>query len=111
MASAASAAGVRVMIGPGLGARLAGQTIRLTLEARSSTDRGAATMRFAYQSGVAISHWQTANLDANFAAVALTWRPPALRTSNNDYIIIEPGVPGDGSGADIRSIKIDILPS
>ena len=65
-------------------------------------------MRFAYQSGVAISHWQTANLGTDFQAVALTWRVPAMRTDRTgDLLVIQPGVPGDGTGADIKSIKID----
>jgi len=110
VASAASASGVKVLVGPGLASRLAGQTVRVVIEARSSVDRGAAGMRFAYQSGVAISHWQTANLDSDFALVGLTWRLPAMRTNPaGDYIIIEPGIPGDGTGADIKSIRVDIV--
>ena len=67
-------------------------------------------MRFAYQSGVAISHWQTANLGPDYQAVALTWRVPALQTDRSgDVLLIQPGVPGDGTGADIKSIKIDLL--
>ena len=67
-------------------------------------------MRFAYQSGVAISHWQTANLGADYQAVAMTWRVPGLRTDRGgDLLVIQPGVPGDGNGADIKSIKIDLL--
>jgi hypothetical protein len=112
IASSASASGVKVVIGPGLAARLAGQRVRVVIVARSSTDNGAANMRFAYQSGLAISHWQTANLDANFASVGMEWRLPTMRTSpTGDYLLIEPGIPGDGSGADIQSIKIDVLAS
>ena len=112
IASSASASGVKVVIGPGLAARLAGQRVRVVIVARSSTDNGAANMRFAYQSGLAISHWQTANLDANFASVGMEWRLPTMRTSpTGDYLLIEPGIPGDGTGADIQSIKIDVLAS
>lgn len=110
VASAASASGAKVLVGPGLAARLAGKTVRIVLEVRASADRGAAGMRFAYQSGVAISHWQTANLDRDFTAVGLIWRLPAMRTNPaGDYIIIEPGIPGDGTGVDVRTIRLDII--
>lgn len=112
IASSASTAGVKVIIGPGLAARLAGQRVRVVIVARSSADNGAANMRFAYQSGLAISHWQTANLDANFTSVGMEWRLPTMRTSpTGDFLLIEPGIPGGGTGADIQSIKIDVLAS
>ncbi len=110
IASSAGAAGVKALIGPGLATRLAGHDVRVTIVARSAKDTGAASMRFAYQSGVAISHWQTANLGPDYQAVALTWRVPALRTDRTgDLLLIQPGVPGDGTGADVKSIKIDLL--
>lgn len=110
ISSSANSPGVRALIGPGLAARLAGHDVRVTIVARSSKDSGAASMRFAYQSGVAISHWQTANLGPDFQAVALTWRVPTLQTDKaGDLLVIQPGVPGDGTGADIQSIKIDLL--
>ena len=108
--SSVSAPGVKAIIGPGLAARLAGQRVRVTIVGRSSAERGAAAMRFAYQSGVAISHWQTANLAPEYEAVGMIWRVPAMRTSQSgDYLLIEPGIPGDGTGVDIQSIKIDLL--
>jgi hypothetical protein len=110
VASSMGSAGVKAVIGPGLATRLAGQSVRVTIVARSSNDSGAAGMRFAYQSGVAISHWQTVNLGADYQAAALTWRVPSLRTDRiGDLLLIQPGVPGDGTGADIKSIKIDVL--
>ena len=110
VASSTGSPGVKALIGPGLATRLAGHNVRITIVARSSKDSGAASMRFAYQSGVAISHWQTANLGPDYQAVALTWRVPTMRTDRNgDLLVIQPGVPGDGTGADIKSIKIDVL--
>ena len=110
VASSAGSAGVKASIGPGLATRLAGHDVRVTIVARSSNIDGAAGMRFAYQSGVAISHWQTANLGSDFQAVALTWRVPSMRTERTgDVLLIQPGVPGDGTGADIKSIRIDLL--
>jgi hypothetical protein len=108
-----ASSGVRVQIGPGLAARLAGQNIRVVMTARSSPDRGALNMRFAYQSGVALSHWQTANLARDFASSGMTWLVPQMRTSPTgaDFLIIEPGIPGDGTYADIQSIRIDVLGS
>jgi hypothetical protein len=106
-----ASSGVRVQIGPGLASRLAGQNIRVVMTTRSSPDRGALNMRFAYQSGLALSHWQTANLAGGFASAGMTWIVPQMRTSPTgaDYLIIEPGIPGDGTYADIRSIRIDVL--
>lgn len=110
ISSSAGSPGVKALIGPGLAARLAGHEVRVTIVARSSQEAGAAGMRFAYQSGVAISHWQTANLGADYQAVALTWRVPSIQTDRSgDVLVIQPGVPGDGTGADIKSVKIDLL--
>jgi hypothetical protein len=111
ISSAASAAGARAIIGPGLADRLAGRTVRVTLLARSSTENGAATMRFAYQSGLAVSHWQSADLSPNYGTYGIIWRVPAADTQAGDYLLIEPGIPGDGTSTDIRMIKIDILAS
>ena len=78
ISSSTASPGVKTLIGPGLATRLAGHDVRVTIVARSSADAGAAGLRFAYQSGVAISHWQTVNLGPEFQAVALTWRVPTL---------------------------------
>jgi hypothetical protein len=110
VSSSAGAPGSRILIGPGLAAQLAGKWVRIRLRVRSSRERGALTMRFAYQSGIAISHWQTANLQSDYGAVGLIWRVPSRRTSvTGDYLIIEPGIPGDGSGTDIKLAEIDII--
>src|SRR5581483_5743696 len=110
VSSSAADAGVRVLIGPGLAGRLAGRNVRLTITARSASENGALGMRFAYQSGVALSPWQSSNLSPDFAAINLTWRVPTQRTDpNGDYILIEPGIPGDGTGVDVKSIRIDVL--
>ena len=112
VSSSTSAPGVKVTIGPGVAARLAGQNVRVVIVGRSSHDTGAAGMRFAYQSGLAISHWQTANLGSDYAPVGIQWRLPTMRTSpTGDFLLIEPGIPGDGSGVDIKSIRIDVLAS
>ncbi len=112
ISSSVGSPGVKALIGPGIATKLAGHEVRVTIVARSSPEGGAAGMRFAYQSGVAISHWQTANLGPDYQAVAMTWRVPALRTDRaGDLLVIQPGIPGDGTGADIKSIKIDLLAS
>jgi hypothetical protein len=111
ISSAAIAAGARVLIGPGLADRLAGHTVRVTLLARSAAESGAATMRFAYQSGLAVSHWQSTDLSPNYGTYGMIWRVPAADNAAGDYLLIEPGIPGDGTSTDIRMIKIDILAS
>lgn len=110
IATSTSSAGAKVIIGAGLSSRLAGKTVRVTLDARSARENGATSMRFAYQSGVAISHWQTANLGADFTPLGLVWRVPAMRTDpTGDYIVIEPGLPGSGTAVEIRSVRIDLV--
>ncbi len=111
ISSATSAAGARAVIGPGLAERFAGHTVRITLLARASAENGAPNLRFAYQSGVAISHWQAANLTDGYGTYGMIWRVPAGDNNTRDYLLIEPGIPGDGTSTDIRSIKIDILAS
>ncbi|MCB1501031.1 MAG: hypothetical protein KDK07_14795 [Bauldia sp.] len=110
IATSVASAGAKVIIGAGLSSRLSGKIVRVTIDARSARENGASSMRFAYQSGVAISHWQTANLSPDFTELGLVWRVPALRTDpNGDYIVIEPGVPGSGTGVEIRSVRIDLI--
>jgi hypothetical protein len=102
--------GVRVMIGAGLAGRIAGRPVRVTLVARSSLDNGAAGLRFAYENGLAISHWQTAHLGGDFGSYDLLWRVPAMRADpGTDQLLIEPGIPGDGTAADIQLIRIEVL--
>lgn len=106
----AGSAGARALVDPSVADRIAGKTVKVTLIARSATESGAAKLRFAYQSGLAISHWQSADLSGNYAPVALDWRVPAMRTDTaSNAIIIEPGIPGDGTGVDVAAIAIDVL--
>ena len=82
----------------------------MTVLARAARENGAAGLRFAYENGIAISQWQTANLGNDFAPYNLVWRVPALHVDPDaDQLLIEPGIPGDGTAADIQSIKIDVL--
>jgi hypothetical protein len=109
--SEVESSGGRALIGGGLAQQFAGQTIRVTLVVRSAHESGATKLRFAYQAGVAISPWQVASLTSSFSTIGLIWRVPAQRTSTGDFVLIEPGVPGDGTAADIKSIKIELLAS
>jgi hypothetical protein len=108
--SSASDPGVRVVVGAGLSTRFSGRSVRVTVIARASGENGATGLRFAYENGLAISPWQTANLRNDFQTYNLVWRVPAMRADPNaDQLLIEPGIPGDGTAADIQSIKIDLL--
>lgn len=110
VATSAGSTGARVIVGPGLASRIAGHRVRVVIVAREASENGAASFRMAYQSGVAISHWQSAELSSDFTPLGLVWRVPALRTDlSGDAILIEPGIPGDGSAVEIRSVKIDLL--
>jgi hypothetical protein len=110
ISSSTASPGVRLNLGPGIAGRLAGQPVRAVIVARSSKENGALNMRFAYQSGVALSHWQGADLGGDYASYGLVWRVPAIQTDpNGDYLLIEPGIPGDGTAADIRSVRLELL--
>ncbi|SDB52566.1 hypothetical protein [Bauldia litoralis] len=110
IASSAGSAGAKAIIGPGLAARLGGHTVRVIVMARSARENGTANLRFAFQSGLAVSYWKTANLTREFAPIDLTWRVPTMRTDpTGNAIIIEPGIPGDATGAEIGAIVIDVL--
>ncbi len=110
VSTSADLAGARAVIGPGLASRLAGHTVRVTVMARTARENGAASLRFAYQSGLAVSYWQSAKLTPEFTAFQLEWRVPKLQTDpSGNVIIIEPGLPGEGTGADISAIAIDLL--
>ena len=86
--------------------------MRVTLIARAARENGATGLRFAYENGLAISPWQTANLGNDFQIFNLVWRVPAMRADpNTDQLLIEPGIPGDGTAADIQSIKLDLSSS
>ena len=101
---------MRVVIGPGLSNRLSGHAVRVTLIARAARENGATGLRFAYENGLAISPWHTANLGNDFQIFNLVWRVPSMRADpNTDQLLIEPGIPGDGTAADIQSIKLDLL--
>ncbi|MCB1488264.1 MAG: hypothetical protein KDJ88_12505 [Bauldia sp.] len=110
IATSPASAGARAMIGPGLAARLGGHTVNVIVVARIAKENGAANLRFALQSGLAVSYWKTARLTSDFAPISLTWRVPTLRTDpTGDTIIIEPGIPGDGTGTEIKAIVVDVL--
>ena len=110
IATSAASSGAKIIIGAGLSSRLAGKTIRVTIDARSARENGAASMRFAYQSGFAISHWQAANLGPDFTEFGLVWRVPTMRTDPaGDYIVIEPGIPGSGTAVEIRAVRVDLV--
>ena len=112
ISSASGAAGAKAMIGAGLAAELAGKNIRVTIVARAGRENGAGSLRFAYQTGLAISFWQEANLGADYTTLGMIWRVPALRTNpSGDFLVIEPGIPGDGTAVEIQSIKIEALMS
>ena len=106
----AGSAGARALVDASIANQLAGKTVKVTLVARSAPANGAAKLRFAYQSGLAISHWQTVDLTGDYQPLSLDWRVPAMRTGTaSNTIIIEPGVPGDGTGVDVAAIAIDVL--
>ena len=83
ISSSTSAAGARVVIGPGLAERLAGQTIRMTLLARASPRTAPTAHALRLPERLAISHWQDADLSRELRRVGLIWRVPSQRTDRD----------------------------
>ncbi len=109
--TSSTSAGVRAAIGPGIVQRLQGRSFRLMVEIRASPDNPASSIRFAYQHGRTLSDWQSATLGADFVTIPLDFAVPADgQTRGNDYLIIEPGIPGDGTAGDIRFIRVEVMP-
>ncbi|SHG74865.1 hypothetical protein SAMN02745157_4747 [Kaistia soli DSM 19436] len=111
ISSSASANGARLIVGPGVYQRIAGHDIRIVVAARGARDNPAATLRLAYQNGHQLSGWSDLKLGSDFQSLTMTWKVPKERTGGEgDAILIEPGIPGDQTAADIRSVTIDLLP-
>ncbi len=109
--TSAGSPGARAVVGPGIAQRLGGKSFRMLVELRAAPDNPAGEIRFAYQRGLEVSAWQSASLPADFTTLGLEFAlPDDGQARGNDYLIIEPGIPGDGTAADIRSIKVEVLP-
>jgi len=111
ISSSTGANGARLIVGPGIYQRIAGRNIRIVVVARGARDNPAATMRLAYQNGNQLSGWTDLDLSGDFQSLPMRWTVPEDRTGpDGDAILIEPGIPGDQTAADIRSVTIDVLP-
>jgi hypothetical protein len=99
--------GARATVGPGLAQNLVGKTVRVSVEARSSGTSGAATLRFAYEAAGERSPWKIVLLGPDFSPSDLIWRVPVVERDGH-AILIEP-LDGEGAGADIDAIKIEVL--
>ena len=110
VSSSTGSTGSRLMVGRGVYDHIQGHTIRIVLVARATKDKPADGFRFAYQNGRNISPWQDGRLTAAYAPYSLQWTVPKRRGGpDNDTLVIEPGIPGDRTAVDIRSVRIEIL--
>jgi len=107
--STINSGGARLAIGPDAANSLAGHQVRLVMEARGTPDQAAAAVRLAYQQDLIILDWRLARLIGEFAIIAATWTIPSREAEGTDYLIIEPGVAGDGTAIDVRSIRFELL--
>ncbi|MBZ9936675.1 hypothetical protein LB518_10245 [Mesorhizobium sp. BR1-1-16] len=111
ISSSTGANGARLIVGPGVYQRIAGRNIRIVVVARGARDNPAATLRLAYQNGHQLSGWTDLDLGNDFKSLQMSWTVPKDRSGpDGDAILIEPGIPGDQTAADIRSVTIDVLP-
>ncbi len=107
--SSATSGGARAVLGPGVANRLVGHQVRFVIEARATPGQPAQAVRFIYVRGLSTLAPRLSPLLADFGVITPTWDIPAGTVDGNDYLLIEPGVPGDGTAVDIRSIRIEIL--
>lgn len=110
VSSSTTSAGARVRIGRGVYERIAGHRIRIVIVARASRTAPAMNVRFAYQNGRAQSPWNEAQLGSSYTPLSAEWTAPRERGGPEyDSLIIEPGIPGDGTSIDVRSVRIEVL--
>ena len=107
--SSIDSGGARAVIGPGVAERLAGHEVRVVIEARGSPDQAAGAVRLAYQQDLLILDWRVSRLIGDYAFISASWTIPDRATDGPDYLLIEPGVAGDGTAIDIRSIRFEIV--
>jgi hypothetical protein len=106
--ASSTAGGARATIARNVAQQLGGHTIRIAIDARGTPGRESITARLGYQRGDGLLEWQTINLGAAFYIWTVDWAIPA-GTSTGDFVIIEPGIPGDGTALDIRGLTIQVL--
>ncbi len=109
--SSSTSGGARAVIGPGVANLLAGHQVRFLIEARGTPGQPAQAVRIAYKRGLTTLEWRPLRVLDDFAVLTPGWTIPtgSTGTDGTDYLLIEPGVPGDGTAVDIRSIRIEIL--
>lgn len=110
VSSSINSTGSRITVGRGVYERLGGRTIRIVVVARAASATPAHSLRFAYQNGRSLSPWKDGALGADYAPLSATWTVPKDRGGpETDAVLIEPGIPGDGTAADIKSVRIEVL--
>jgi hypothetical protein len=106
--ASSTAGGARATIGQSIAQQLGGHTVRIAIDARGTPGREAITATLRYQRGETLLARQTINLVPDFYVWTVDWTIPA-GASTGDFLIIEPGIPGDGTAVDIRRMTIQIL--
>ncbi|MET4634798.1 hypothetical protein [Kaistia defluvii] len=110
VSSSIHSTGSRITVGRGVYERLAGRTIRIVVVARAAATSPTHSLRFAYQNGRSLSPWKDGELGKDYAPLSATWTVPKERGGpETDAVLIEPGIPGDGTAADIKSVRIEVL--
>jgi hypothetical protein len=110
VSSSTNSTGSRITVGRGVYERLAGRTIRLVVVARGAKTNPASTLRFAFQNGRSLSPWHDGAIGPDYAPLSSVWTVPKERGGpETDAVLIEPGIPGDGTAVDIKSVRIEVL--
>jgi hypothetical protein len=107
--STIASGGARVTVDPDIAEMIAGHTVRILLEVRGTPGQPASMVSLSYQHGTVGLQTRQAIVSEIFGAVAATWAVPAGTNGSADYLLIEPGVPGDGTSIDIQAIRIVVV--
>ena len=104
--SLTDSADARLVIPPAIADRLAGREVHIVVAARSATEDGSGTVRFAYRAGDETTAFVAQPLGKDYRRLELVWNVPGGSSLGQHSILIEPGLLGGGSSVDIRNAVI-----
>jgi hypothetical protein len=104
--SMTDSADARLVVPPAVADKLAGREIHVVFSARSATEDGSGTVRFAYQAGDETTAFVAQPLGKDYRRLEMVWNVPGGSSLGQHAILIEPGLLGGGSSVDIKDAVI-----
>ncbi len=80
--------------------------MHIVVTARSATQNGSGTVRFAYQAGDEVTAFVAQPLGKDYRRLEMVWTVPGGSSLGQHSILIEPGLLGGGSAVDIKDAAI-----